>query len=344
VQQNDESGTLAMLLSAALVAFTIEFDNEAEHRLAHRTTRGSDTRRGPWLVSLAMWSNCMRLVGAEGIAVSELEHRAGATTNFGGMVRWGYIAIGPDRIIRTTAAGRRAQAIWGPLFDVIEQRWESRFGAQTIAALRRALLAVLEQIPAELPEALPILGYGLVSPAPQRRSATRVVSEIPPLSALLSKVLLAYALAYERESELSLAIGANVLRVTDESVRVSDLPRLSGVSKEAIAMALNFLIKRGYAEEQTEAGVRGKRVALTPKGRAARAEYERRLKEVEAAWRKRFGSATIDALKGELEPLQLRLSEGLQPYPDGWRAALPSRQTLPHYPMVLHRGGFPDGS
>lgn len=28
----------------------------------------------------------------------------------------------------------------------------------------------------------------------------------------------------------------------------------------------------------------------------------------------------------------------------GWRAPLRRPVTLPHYPMVLHRGGFPDGS
>jgi hypothetical protein len=50
-----------------------------------------------------------------------------------------------------------------------------------------------------------------------------------------------------------------------------------------------------------------------------------------------------------------RLSLGLRPYPGGWRARSPYlRQTtavlddpgaaLPHYPMVLHRGGWPDGS
>jgi hypothetical protein len=50
-----------------------------------------------------------------------------------------------------------------------------------------------------------------------------------------------------------------------------------------------------------------------------------------------------------------RLALGLRPYPDGWRARGPYlRQTtavlndpaaaLPHYPMVLHRGGWPDGS
>ena len=44
---------LSALLSQALVAFTIEFDNEAERRMPHRTTNhGSTAFPGPWLVSL----------------------------------------------------------------------------------------------------------------------------------------------------------------------------------------------------------------------------------------------------------------------------------------------------
>jgi hypothetical protein len=35
---------------------------------------------------------------------------------------------------------------------------------------------------------------------------------------------------------------------------------------------------------------------------------------------------------------------GLDLYPDGWRASVPKPEGLPHYPMILHRGGFPDGS
>ncbi|MGB7741631.1 MAG: hypothetical protein WBL41_02645 [Terracidiphilus sp.] len=38
------------------------------------------------------------------------------------------------------------------------------------------------------------------------------------------------------------------------------------------------------------------------------------------------------------------LLQGLHPYPDNWRASLPMPEVLPHFPMVLHRGGFPDGS
>ena len=38
------------------------------------------------------------------------------------------------------------------------------------------------------------------------------------------------------------------------------------------------------------------------------------------------------------------LGPGLEPYPDNWRADVRAPRTLPHYPMVLHRGGYPDGS
>jgi hypothetical protein len=38
------------------------------------------------------------------------------------------------------------------------------------------------------------------------------------------------------------------------------------------------------------------------------------------------------------------LLAGLEPYADGWRASRRQIKTLPHYPMVLHRGGYPDGS
>jgi hypothetical protein len=73
-----ESLPLTALLSQALVAFTIEFDNEAEHRMSHhRVTRGSSgPQDGPWLVSMVMWFNCMRHVGEAPITVPELERRA----------------------------------------------------------------------------------------------------------------------------------------------------------------------------------------------------------------------------------------------------------------------------
>jgi hypothetical protein len=53
---------LSALLSQALVAFTIEFDNEAEHQLHART------EARPFPVSLVIWYNCLRYVGEGSIA------------------------------------------------------------------------------------------------------------------------------------------------------------------------------------------------------------------------------------------------------------------------------------
>jgi hypothetical protein len=39
-------------------------------------------------------------------------------------------------------------------------------------------------------------------------------------------------------------------------------------------------------------------------------------------------------------PRSRLLFRGLEPHPDGWRASVRKPNTLPHYPMVLHRGGF----
>ena len=80
------------LLSQALAAYTIEFDNESEHRLPHRTSRhGATTASGPrpWLVSLVMWCNCMKYIGSDGVQFRELEPLARTHTNLPGMQRWG---------------------------------------------------------------------------------------------------------------------------------------------------------------------------------------------------------------------------------------------------------------
>ncbi|MBV9268534.1 MAG: hypothetical protein JO061_20365, partial [Acidobacteriaceae bacterium] len=174
-----------------------------------------------------------------------------------------------------------------------------------------------------------------------------------PISALLSKALLLFALEFERDSKLSLAISANVLRLlNDGPVRVQDLPRLSGVSKELIAVALGFLEKRGYASVKPESSTsRVKVVTLTANGQHGGNAYHHKIQAIEEDWMARFGGDAIDRLRGVLQRLvgdgtasKSPLFDGLNPYPDGWRASRARPETLPHYPMVSHRGGFPDGS
>jgi hypothetical protein len=93
--------------------------------MPHWTTNHGGSRLGPWLVSAAMWSNCMQFVGQHGVTVSELELLARTKTNLDGMQRWGYIVVEPDPVggvIRATTKGRKAQEVWRPLFAVIENR------------------------------------------------------------------------------------------------------------------------------------------------------------------------------------------------------------------------------
>jgi DNA-binding MarR family transcriptional regulator len=173
------------------------------------------------------------------------------------------------------------------------------------------------------------------------------------LPVLFSKVLLSFAIEFGRESEVSLAIGANVLRLLgEEGVRTRDLPRLAAVSKEAIAISLSFLTKQGYAVVKPESPEsRIKILVLTPKGRRAQNVYRQLIDIIGERWRARFGENAVGRLRDSLERVvgepNAHLSPlfcGLEPYPDGWRASVPRPEGLPHYPMILHRGGFPDGS
>ena len=154
---------------------------------------------------------------------------------------------------------------------------------------------------------------------------------------------------FESESEVSLAISANVLRLfgKESSVRVRDLPRQAGVSKEAISMALGYLEKRGFGKVGPEAaGSRYKAFQLSEPGRRELHAYGEKVRGIEERWRTEFGMDQFGRLRLALEQLggEAAFLEGLEPYPEGWRAAVARPERLPHYPMILHRGGFPDGS
>jgi hypothetical protein len=91
-------------------------------------------------------------------------------------------------------------------------------------------------------------------------------------------------------------------------------------------------------------------VRLTPKGTLVRDLYADRLNSLEERWREQFGGEVIAGLRASLERLVgpggpgSLLFAGLEPDAGNWRADIRPPQTLPHFPMVLHRGGYPDGS
>jgi DNA-binding MarR family transcriptional regulator len=167
----------------------------------------------------------------------------------------------------------------------------------------------------------------------------RAVAVGLPLFTLLSNVLVAFTIEFdnefERESDLSLAISANVVRVLNEKgVRVRDVPLLAGVSKEAASMALGFLQKKGIAIVDVEtdpAGSRAKIARLTSKGRAAQVAYRQIVGSIEERWKTRFGEKTIRTLRELLERLVVE-PIAVEPYPDGWRARVPKPQNVAALP------------
>jgi methyltransferase (TIGR00027 family) len=366
---------LSALLSQALVAFTVEADNETEHRLQHRTQdyglAPSAAPGAPWLTSVLMYANCLRHLPDAGITIAELLNRARTGTNLDGMRRWRYVTFTPDpghgkrprpdAVIRPTVWGIEARDTWRTVTAEVESRWRDRLGTGTFDQLRAALAAVAEHLDPRLPDCLPILGYGLFTRRDRggKDAASRVAATLPvdsppigdlPLWALLSRPLRAFAEQYEAGPGPSLAISANVLRVlTGAGARTRDIPALGGVSKESVAMAMGVMRKSGLATEDPDpAGGRFKVTRLTARGVALRDEYPALAADIECDWRSRFSDATVTALRQALEPLAAgdppRLFAGLEPYPDGWRARVAAPATLPHYPMTLHRGGYPDGS
>ena len=366
------AGALSPCLSRLLIAFTIEFDNEFEHHMPHKTalygeagpaprvSSSGQVMRRPWLVSRAMWSNAMVFVPPDGAPLASLE---GLGANLPGLERWGYLRREPSgqSWVRPTRAGRFAQAVWKRLEGAIERRWQQRFGADLVAELRGALDGVIGNPGRNLPLYLPMLGYAdgmrtsFVSPTDEQLSAAGDQAE-HGLAVLLSRALVLLAQDYERESPLSLPMSADILpAIGTDKVRLRDLPLRAGVSKEAASAAAGFLGPTGFAVRDP-----GPAVALTDRGIAALNAHDGLLSAAEECW---AGAAQIERLRACVLRFAKQqttdggsvLSLGLRPYPDGWRAQRRYKSqadavladpwtALPAYPMVLHRGGYPDGS
>ncbi len=118
-------------------------------------------------------------------------------------------------------------------------------------------------------------------------------------------------------------------------------------------MALDRLQKQGLAEVKSESSARRFKVlAVNAEGRKIAAACARILDQTETRWQKRFGPRHITRLQASLESIihaesaegPSLLMESIAPHPDNWRVQMPPREILPHFPMVLHRGGHPDGS
>lgn len=354
---------LPALLSQALVAFTIECDNEFEHRMPHRTTRFGSTpgaEGGPWLISMAMWAHCLRHVPEDGIPAGEFARRAGLSRNGAEMIlkrmrrrAWGYLDIVPDRAgaprsawrVTLTPAGRRARQVWEPLADEVTTRWRTRFGSSNVDRIHSGLSALVDGLGLALPGFMPITHLsGNWDVGPDRARARDGGSPSgSPLHALLSGLLVAFAAELQRTAGMSPVLSANVVRVLDGTgVPVRRLSELTGVARMGIENSLSVLERDGHLVlERDPSGGRARLARLTASGLEARTAYVQSVARIEREWGRRCGERAVGAVRGVAG---LPLLSGLTPYPDGWRAQVPLPATLPHFPFVSHRGGYPDGS
>jgi len=338
---------LTALLSWAWTAFAIEADNAVE-------AAGTERIRRLFRISMPMWANGLRFIDNQGITVDDLQVRARAACNIGGLERWGWITVGEtgagrrpgygtnrgvkgDTVLRPTRAGAYARRVWPQAVTDTEQRWRARFGDGPVGSLRETLALLAGPMPSSPPEVHAQDGFFThVLPA-------QAGNEDDSLAGLLGRVLTGLTVEHEQGSEVSLPVGADVLRaIGDGTVRIRDLPQLSGVSKEAIAMATGFLDRNGLAELRPE-----RSIALTAAGCGALADYRARA----ARHSDQDLRACLEAIVTQREAL----AAGLVPPDGGWRAEKPylaqtrrvladPAAALPWHPMVLHRGGWPDGS
>jgi DNA-binding MarR family transcriptional regulator len=343
--------SLVTALSQALVAFTIEVDNEFESRMPHRTAadRGDAAKTGPWLTSLTFYSNYLRRIPDDGCSVADLARGAGddrssMTSRLGELHRWGYLRVLPaedadERLVQLTRSGALARDTWAPIEALIEERWRARFGDDTVESLRACLASL--PIDSGLPLGFPILAWDRVRGL--RPAETPAASGI---STLLARAILSMARDFDHDAPLSLSMTQNLVRGIDGSVPVRELPLRAGISKEAVAIGLGRLVRSGLAVTSENP----KTVALTARGRAAARSCLEQRRDLDQRWGEQ--SDLENTLAHIVGP---RLAIGLAPPPDGWRARSPylaqTRATLadpeaalPAFPMVSHRGGYPDGS
>jgi hypothetical protein len=344
-------------MSRALVAFTIEVDNTYEARAPHSTSKFGG--RGPWLTSYGMWANLLRLVPADGISCRALARRAAyaraphpAQT---GMVRWRYITVGPDPsdgragipkgdwIVRRTPAGALAAEHWEPLSVEVEDRWARRYGRRAVAELRRALQVIADGSDATLPGYLPQLDGNLRTTVP---ASDETVGGEPGLLTALANCLHLYAIEFETDFPVGLAVAANVLRVLDrDDVPLRDIERSAGISAVAVRWSLRALESEWAAQRPDPNAAHGKVARLSRKGSGLRDQYFDRARDVEVAWTHRHRRA-VDTVRSRLAELTADpdvLRSGLVPPGPSWRPATPP-EVLPDFPVVLYRGAFPDGA
>ena len=329
---------LPTLLGRVLGTFTRDYDR----------ARGEDGA----VPQLPAWANVLRVIDPGGTDQQDIVPRAVVAQRIARIAvarleRRGRVVVEPRtipgrrgkaRIVLLTDEGATARTRAERLVATLHDDWRQRFGDDAIDRLRDALASVVNRLPIELPHH--VTGYGEGDPSvtggdyyPEQAGPPRIPAhgqEWPvvlretgsdasslPLPALLSQVLAAFAIDYDRERLGGLNRTSNFLRfVADEGMTLERAQTLGGVSgngKTLHERHLDVVVEPGRPRDMT------RRVYPTPKSRRARDAYPHLVMEIEKGWSDAYGDA-IPALRAVLETVGNHLDGDLPDYPDtnGW--------------------------
>lgn len=316
---------LSALLSQALVAFTLEVDNEFEMGMKSEGYDGIS-------LSLVLWLSVFQFIDDGGLTVRELSRAAvvaESTLKFklGCLERWRFIELEFDPIgetsgrrdgwgsgrgirsswiVRLTPRGDAAKGVWPPLTGRVERRWENRFGSEAMAEMRGVLQQLVDSRDLDLPLFLPSPELSEIKLPPRSTSSTASSAELPTL---LSQALLLFRVEFDRQSRLPIDICASAIRVLGAvPIREAEIPRLTGGSSESTG--IGWQLKPYIVVEPDPEAKRGKVVSLSTKGLAMQALYKKLNVQIERGWESRFGDSVIDRLRASMEGL-------FRPGPDG---------------------------
>ena len=332
---------------------TIGLDNELEQRMAHMTNLGRRrglSAEGPWLVSWSTWANLLRFIPPAGISLQDLRRCPGVSEQHlggknPGVIRWGYVTLSGGVVRPTSRLLEASETIFPLLPDLVETKWADHLGARKVDQLKEVLGELLCQVDQELPHYLPQVDNLMWTRWGPSASREEAIGDLK-LVDRLAQALLLYTLEHESVSEIPLTMAANLVRViAEEGIPKADLVRRSGISKEAMAFLAGWRQRPRLSVESAGA------VTLTEAGHRAKTDYETLTRTIEQSWAKHFGAGVTGRLRSALEQVVVDTTLACSPLaqlvkaPEGcWRSWVKAPETLPHFPMILHRGGYPDGA
>lgn len=140
---------LSALLSQALIAYTFDFDAALEEMF-----RRVGQKAPP---SLAMWANVLRFIGEDGVALQALPSLSGiakpaikSTVDY--LQRHGWIEIAAGEVVHFTERGAAAQRAYSEAHVIVQRRWKTLLGDETLAMFEASLQNVTARLGSGFPE------------------------------------------------------------------------------------------------------------------------------------------------------------------------------------------------